>query len=1591
MNSGISSEVRFLNHPKTAEEAYSKICESLGGKEEGRGWKAHCPCPDHDDKNPSLSINIEEGKLLAHCFGGCTQESVVEELRTRGLWPSHTRRGLQEAFTDLKTSWEAARRQPRVRPGFSKEARPETPNGVLKKVEGLERAQGIYEESGSTEPTVRLECLGRYFAGRGLDGGNIPDVLRYTPNLKHPEGSEHPAMVAQITGPDGPLGISRTYLTEDCSEKALLTPQKAVLGPISGGSVRLGPLSDHILVGEGVETCLAVQQVMGITAWATLGAQHMPRLEIPSEVRTVTILADKDENNIGLVAALKSAVVYSELGCESRIAIPQIGKDFNETLQSPGGSEQIKKSILEAKTYEEYILSNIVNGQIKCLDKYILDFLVFLNERNDAAAQHLLSGIGSLRSKNCSTKSLRKKFNERLKMSKKEFNESNNNNNKLKSYFDFGNQYIETFFTEDEKKYFAIHTEQGIEYHRPGSQHLLDWVMGIYREEFGVIPLKDIQETLSNIGSQTEVTPRRVYKNIGFYEGKVYWCLNHKPLRVVELSPEGWRVINTSPIPFFWDFNLNLPNPKEVGDATSLLQVLNIKNKDDLELVFLSLLAPFQEKGTYPILALHGEQGSAKTTASKFLGRLIYGNSVTTSVLPKEGSDLSALLDNEPILIFDNVTIIPAELSDMLCGVSTGTSFRTRRLFTNSELHVVKAKKPIILNGISDTVKKSDLADRTLFVELNPIPDDQRKTESELEEKFEEIHPQVLGALCGMVVKGLATRPTTSYGKLPRLADSVAWVASCHGLRTQEEYANHPLAKALEKSSDKGRETTLEADSYAAFLCDSITQGKFPLSQSGVWERSSRDLFDELTTLFKGDQDIPKQLPFDWPKSVQASTKRLKQSASDLRKEGIEYTKSKNKSGSWSKIQYTAPNRPLDPSGEVIPPPNGSPDLTGKVTPPSNRSPDLSGEVIPPPNGASDLSGEVTSPPDEALNAPTSRNLGGFEKVQKEYLCITKEEDFENVLTRLSASDLIALDTETTGKDPFRADLVGISLSIKPNEAFYIPLSHNYPDAPTQLSKDWVIEKLKTVLGSPQIRKVGHNIKYDLHILNNEGIMLDGVLEDTMVQAYVLFNNLVGLSLKILAARILNEEMEEFETVVKGRTFSQIPLDEATSYAAKDADVTLRLYNYLLSKLGKNPDFQNLYEKIDRPLIPVLTRMEREGMYVDADLLKRYQRDLNPPKEKLIGKLKSFAGDDFNPNSLKQVSKLLYEDLGYPITFLTNKGDPSTKEEALESLIPLKPRKSSGVTENYPEIILRIRGLNARETLIEKLLEAKHPKTGRIHSSINQTKVLTGRLSVSKPPLQGIPKGKDKGIRSAFTARPGYRIVSADYSQVELRVLAHCSGDVNLISAFREGKDVHTETAGKIFQKPVSEVDEKERSAVKEINFGVVYGIGSYQLSRKLNIDEQEAQRYIDNYYQEHPGVQSYKLNYAKESTETGCSTIMSGRKRVIKGLEVDINCSLLYRSYRQAFNTAIQGLAAEIIKLAMISLDEGLSKHFPKARMLLQIHDELVFEVPESESSSIKDYISKEMENAFSKLEDTFKVPLKVDLKEGYSWGEVE
>ena len=598
-----------------------------------------------------------------------------------------------------------------------------------------------------------------------------------------------------------------------------------------------------------------------------------------------------------------------------------------------------------------------------------------------------------------------------------------------------------------------------------------------------------------------------------------------------------------------------------------------------------------------------------------------------------------------------------------------------------------------------------------------------------------------------------------------------------------------------------------------------------------------------------------------------------------------------------------------------------------------------------------------------------------------EVTTVLEQAIFDDWLARLEAAELFAFDTETTSLDYMVAEVVGVSFAVEPGAAAYVPLAHDYPGAPDQLNRDAVLEALRPLLEDAETVKVGQHLKYDANVLANHGITLRGIHDDTMLESYILDAAGSRHDLDTLALKYLGQRTIHFEDIAgkgaKQLTFNQVPIEQAAPYAAEDAEVTLRLHQMLSEKLNQTPSLSTLYRELEMPLVPVLSRIERNGALVCRDTLAAHSQELGERILSLEAKAHELAGGPFNLGSPKQLGEILFDQLELPVLRKTPKGAPSTAEEVLAELALDYP---------LPAVLMEYRSLSKlKSTYTDKLPEMIDPRTGRVHTSYHQAVTATGRLSSSDPNLQNIPIRTEEGrrIRQAFIAAPGCKIVAADYSQIELRIMAHLSQDEGLLNAFANELDVHSATAAEVFGVALGDVSGDQRRKAKAINFGLIYGMSAFGLAKQLGLGRSEAQEYIDLYFARYPGVADYMARTRELAHDTGYVETLKGRRLYLPEINAK-NRQRQQAAERTAINAPMQGTAADMIKMAMLAVDEWLAGSSIDARMIMQVHDELVFEVEMGAVDELCETVGRLMSEV-----GLLDVPLLVEAGTGDNWDE--
>ena len=602
--------------------------------------------------------------------------------------------------------------------------------------------------------------------------------------------------------------------------------------------------------------------------------------------------------------------------------------------------------------------------------------------------------------------------------------------------------------------------------------------------------------------------------------------------------------------------------------------------------------------------------------------------------------------------------------------------------------------------------------------------------------------------------------------------------------------------------------------------------------------------------------------------------------------------------------------------------------------------------------------------------------------IETDYTTILDEATFNQWFEKIQQADMVAFDTETTSLDYMEAELVGMSFCMEPGVAAYLPVAHDYPDAPEQLSRDWVLQQLKPWLEDASRIKVGQHLKYDKNVLANYDITLDGIGFDTMLESYVLNSTGSRHDMDTLAQNYLNHRTVQYEEIAgkgaKQLTFNQIDLEQAAFYAAEDADITLRLHEVLWPKVTAEDTLKKILQEIEVPLASILARMEQQGVLIDSQQLSQQSQQLATRIMELEKEVHEMAGEAFNLGSTKQLQHILFEKMELPVVKKTPKGAPSTSEEVLQELALDYP---------LPALIMEYRGLTKlKNTYTDKLPKMINHRTGRVHTSYHQAVTATGRLSSTDPNLQNIPIRNEEGrrVRKAFIAREGYKIVAADYSQIELRIMAHLSGDQGLLDAFAHGKDIHRATASEVFNVAEDDVTDNQRRSAKAINFGLIYGMSAFGLAKQLHVSRQEAQEYMDLYFKRYPGVLDYMDRTRDFAKQHGYVETVFGRRLYLPEIKSS-NGARRKGAERAAINAPMQGTAADVIKMAMIQVDDWIrSTDSDDVVMIMQVHDELVFEIKQDTLNTNVATIVELMEQAA-----TLSVPLKVEAGNGENWEE--
>ena len=612
---------------------------------------------------------------------------------------------------------------------------------------------------------------------------------------------------------------------------------------------------------------------------------------------------------------------------------------------------------------------------------------------------------------------------------------------------------------------------------------------------------------------------------------------------------------------------------------------------------------------------------------------------------------------------------------------------------------------------------------------------------------------------------------------------------------------------------------------------------------------------------------------------------------------------------------------------------------------------------------------------------PAAASTPAVLRIPRHYETVTTWPDLERWLERLRHAALMAFDTETTSLDYMQAEIVGVSFCVEPGFAAYVPLQHDYAGAPEQLDRAQVLAALRPILENPGVAKVGHHLKYDAHVLLNHGVRLEGMRFDTMLESYVWNSVATRHDMDSAALRYLNVNTIKFEDVAgkgaKQLTFNEVPVDRAAEYSAEDADITLQLHRSLWPQIQSVPALERLYQEIEQPLVPILLNIEHHGVLIDRGLLEAQSRSIAAQLGELRALAQTQAGVAFNIESPKQLQQVLFEKLQLPVLRKTPTGQPSTAEDVLEEL---------AASFELPRTVLDYRTLaKLKSTYTDKLPQQINARTGRVHTSYHQAVAQTGRLSSSDPNLQNIPIRRTEGrrIRQAFIAAPGYVLMAADYSQIELRIMAHLSDDAGLLAAFAADLDVHCATAAEVFDVAVDAVSPDQRRLAKTINFGLIYGMSPFGLARQLGIDRGAAQKYVDLYFARYPGVKRFMDDTRVQARENGFVETVYGRRLYLPDIRAS-NQQLRQAAERSAINAPMQGTAADIIKRAMIGVDAWCRSTDTGARVIMQVHDELVLEVRKDASEKVAEAVSEQMAGAAE-----LKVPLRIHIGVGLNWDE--
>lgn len=1063
--------------------------------------------------------------------------------------------------------------------------------------------------------------------------------------------------------------------------------------------------------------------------------------------------------------------------------------------------------------------------------------------------------------------------------------------------------------------------------------------------------LSNVEAVLPNL-EQHEVHLRVAQK-----DENLYYDLSNSNWEVIRVDREGWELINDCPVHFkrFPHQKPQVIPEKEGGDIWQLFEFLNLQDEESRILTVVQLVTSFVPRIPHPMTDLSGDHGSGKSLYLSFKRELIDPSVITLLSLNNDRMELVQQISHNYFCPYDNITSLQDWASDSLCRAVTGEGVTKRRLYTNDEDIIYHYRRVIAVNGINCVALRPDLLDRSILIRLSRIPRNRRKEEKELWKSFNEAKPKILGGIFNTLSQALRILPSINLESLPRMADFAHWgyaiaeVLGIGGERFLQVYYSNMQIQNVQ---------AIEGDPIATCL------NKF-IQDKVEWVGSATKLLAELEKVAEILR-IKTTKDNGWVTTPQHLTRKLNILKVNLEDVGITYTNNHKEAGSNIYISYQKNTDSIVSSVRSSATEGDNDDGALTTTDAESTSASASESTV---AGKSDDADAKFSTKSEKVD---KFRQGGEEENQKEkgelgHKIINKQEDFTLMLEEIRRKEEITFDLETTGLDPMTDEVVGIALTLDEEHSFYVPIGHANGQ---QLPVDYVMERLKTLLESDLIGKIGHNLKFDCLMLRKYGIRVRPHAFDTMIAAHLLDEN-ARKGLKVLAHKFLGVEMTTFEGVTTSYdSFGEVPIEEAAEYAVADAFYTRRLKELFGEELKKEK-LEKVFE-LEMKVSEVVTSMIYEGIAVNLEGIEPLRGTLEEEKKKIEEKIYELAEEEFNINSPKQLGSILYEKLELPMEKFTATGMPSTSESALEKL-----------KDKYPiaGCILKFRETNKLLTsFVNPLPEQISKKTNKIHTNLNQIGTRTGRFSCSDPNLQNIPKE----IKRVFIAQPGYMLLSADYSQIELRVLAQYSQDPRLIKAYQEEEDIHKQTASLVFKVPVEEVSEEQRTKAKSVNFGIIYGITEYGLSEQLGVSEDEAGDFIEKYFEAYPKVEKYMEAAIAELEEGGFVTTLLGRKRRLPGINSGSNVEYK-KAQRQAINSKIQGTAADIMKIAMIRVHKALTEH--DAKILLQVHDELLLEVREDQVEEISSIVKKEMEKEI----EEFEIPLKVDLKAGKNWGEME